>query len=85
MNKPTGNYPLAGMTFVVTGNVHIYKNRDELKKTIEALGGKVAGSVSKNTTYLINNDTESTSSKNIKAKQLGVKIISEEDFDKLKV
>lgn len=85
MNKPTGNYPLAGMTFVVTGNVHIYKNRDELKKTIESLGGKVAGSVSKNTTYLINNDTESTSSKNTKAKQLGVKIISEEDFEKLKV
>jgi len=85
MNKPTGNYPLAGMTFVVTGNVHVYKNRDELKKTIESLGGKVSGSVSKNTTYLINNDTESTSSKNTKAKQLGVKIISEEDFEKLKV
>ena len=80
MNKPTGNFPLAGKTFCVTGSVHIFKNRDELKERIEELGGKCAGSVSKNTNYLINNDKESTSGKNAKAKELGTPIISEEEF-----
>ena len=83
MNKPEGNYPLAGKTFVVTGSVYHFKNRNELQAKIESLGGKVVGSVSKNTSYLINNDTESFSSKNKKAKELGVPIISEENFLKI--
>ena len=70
----------AGMTFVVTGDVHHYKNRNELKAYIESQGGKVTGSVSKSTDYLINNDVTSTSSKNTKAKSLGIPILSEEDF-----
>ena len=69
-----------GMTFVVTGDVHHYKNRSELKAYIEAQGGKVTGSVSKSTTFLINNDVTSTSSKNQKAHQLNIPIISEDDF-----
>lgn len=69
-----------GMTFVVTGDVHHYKNRNELKNYIESQGGKVTGSVSKSTNYLINNDITSTSSKNQKAKSLGIPILSEEDF-----
>lgn len=69
-----------GITFVITGDVHHYKNRDEFKAYVEAQGGKVAGSVSKKTGYLVNNDVESTSSKNRKAKELGVPIISEEQF-----
>lgn len=68
------------LTFVVTGDVHHYKNRNELKAYIEAHGGKVTGSVSKSTNYLINNDVTSTSSKNTKAKALGVPIISEDEF-----
>lgn len=71
---------LSGMTFVITGSVHHFKNRDELKAVIESKGGKVSGSVSKNTTYLINNDTESTSGKNKKAKELNVAVISEDEF-----
>lgn len=71
---------LSGLTFVITGSVHHYKNRNELIKVIEANGGKVAGSVSKNTSYLINNDINSNSSKNKKARELGVNIISENDF-----
>lgn len=71
---------LAGLTFVVTGKVSRFKNRDELKAKIESLGGKVAGSVSKNTNYLINNDLESKSAKNLTAQKLGVPIISEENF-----
>ena len=73
-------YPLAGITVVITGGLNEFKNRDELKEIIENLGGKVAGSVSKNTDYLINNDVNSTSGKNQKAKTLGVQIISEADF-----
>jgi DNA ligase (NAD+) len=69
-----------GLTFVVTGDVHHYKNRNELKAYIESQGGKVTGSVSKNTDFLINNDVESTSSKNTKAKSLGIPIISEDEF-----
>lgn len=71
---------LNGMTFVVTGSVVLFKNRNELKEKIESLGGKVAGSVSKNTDYLINNDSMSNSTKNKTAKELGVKIITEEEF-----
>lgn len=71
---------LSGLTFVITGDVHHFKNRNELKAKIESLGGKVSGSVSSKTSYLINNDSASASSKNKKAKELGVKIISEEKF-----
>ena len=71
---------LQGKTFVVTGSVHHYKNRDELKADIVVHGGTVAGSVSSKTSYLINNDINSTSSKNQKAKSLNIPIISEEEF-----
>ena len=80
MNKPEGNFPLVGMTFVVTGKVNHFANRDELKAKIEELGGKVVGSVSAKTSYLINNDATSATGKNMKAQQLGISIISEEDF-----
>lgn len=70
----------AGQTFVITGDVYHYKNRNELKAYIESQGGKVTGSVSNSTTYLINNDAESQSSKNKKAHQLGISIITEEQF-----
>lgn len=70
----------AGQTFVITGDMYHYKNRNELKAYIESQGGKVTGSVSKSTTYLINNDAESQSSKNKKAHQLGISIITEEQF-----
>lgn len=69
-----------GQTFVITGDVHHYKNRNELKAYIESEGGKVTGSVSKSTTYLINNDAESQSTKNKKAHQLGIAIITEDQF-----
>ncbi len=68
------------LTFVVTGDVHHYKNRNELKAYIESQGGKVTGSVSKSTSFLINNDIASTSGKNQKAIQLGIPIISEDEF-----
>lgn len=68
---------LSGLTFVITGKLINFKNRDALKKEIELHGGKVASSVSKNTSYLINNDLESTSAKNQLAKRLGIPIISE--------
>lgn len=71
---------LNGMTFVITGSVHEYKNRDEFKASVEARGGKVSGSVSAKTTFLVNNDLESTSGKNQKAKELGIPIISEDEF-----
>lgn len=71
---------LAGLTFVITGAVYQYKNRDEFKASVEARGGKVAGSVSKKTSYLVNNDSESTSGKNKKAKELGVPVITEQAF-----
>lgn len=79
----TNKQDLAGKIFVITGKLESYRNRDALKAEIEARGGKVAGSVSKNTSYLINNDVTSTSGKNKKAKELGVAILSEEDFKKL--
>ena len=69
-----------GLTFVVTGDVHHYKNRAELKSYIESQGGKVTGSVSGSTDYLINNDITSTSGKNQKARQLGIPVISEDEF-----
>lgn len=69
-----------GKTFVITGSVHHFTNRGEVKNLIESKGGKVAGSVSSKTHYLINNDAESSSSKNKKAKELGVPIITEEEF-----
>ena len=69
-----------GKTFVITGAVRHFQNRDEVKAAIETHGGKVTASVSKNTDYLINNDINSTSSKNIKAKQLGIPIITEEQL-----
>ena len=71
---------LQNLVFCVTGKVSIWKNRDELSAFIESLGGKVTGSVSKNTNYLINNDVNSTSAKNNKAKELGIPIISEQTF-----
>lgn len=70
----------AGLTFVVTGDVHHFKNRNELKAYIESQGGKVTGSVSKSTSFLINNDVTSTSGKNKKAQELGIQILSEDDF-----
>ena len=70
----------AGLTFVITGDVHQFKNRDEFKAYVEANGGKVAGSVSKKTNFLVNNDVTSTSSKNTKARELGIPILSEDDF-----
>lgn len=73
----------AGMNFVITGSVHHFANRGEVKALIEALGGKVTGSVTGKTNYLINNDTTSNSSKNKKAKELGVPILSEEEFLKM--
>ena len=76
----TAGTDLSGKTFVITGKLTHFKNRDEIKTRIEALGGKVTGSVSKNTNYLINNDVNSTSSKNMTAKSLGIPILSESDF-----
>ncbi len=73
----------AGMNFVITGSVQHYSNRNEMKSLIEEKGGKVTGSVTSKTTYLINNDVASSSSKNKKAKALGTPIISEEDFMKM--
>ena len=77
---PVEDSPIVGKTFVVTGDVNHFKNRKELQAKIEELGGKVTGSVSKNTDYLINNDSESSSSKNKKAKELGIPILTEEAF-----
>lgn len=71
---------LEGKTFVITGSVEQFANRNELKDYIEKLGGKVTGSVSKNTDYLINNDVTSNSSKNKKARELSIPILSEEEF-----
>lgn len=71
---------LSGKIFVITGSLIHYKNRDELVSIIESMGGKVSGSVSAKTSFLINNDRESSSSKNKKAKQLGIPIVSEQDF-----
>ena len=74
---------IAGKTFVITGSVNIWSNRNELKAYIESKGAKVASAVSAKTDYLINNDSTSASSKNKKAKELGVEIITEEEFKAL--
>ena len=74
---------LSDKTFVITGSLNHYKNRDELVSIIEQLNGKASGSVSAKTSYLINNDINSTSSKNVKARKLGIPIITEEDFIKM--
>ncbi|MDY5539979.1 MAG: NAD-dependent DNA ligase LigA [Lachnospiraceae bacterium] len=71
---------LKGKTFVITGSVNHFKNRNELKAKIENLGGKATGSVTSKTDYLINNDTQSSSSKNRKARELSIPVISEEEF-----
>ncbi|MDR0519050.1 MAG: NAD-dependent DNA ligase LigA [Clostridiales Family XIII bacterium] len=75
--------PLAGKTFVITGSLETYANRDELKERIENAGGRAVGSVSEKTDYLVNNDIHSGSSKNKKAKQLGVKIITEAEMNNM--
>lgn len=85
LNKPEGNVEeqtLAGKAFVITGDLEHYANRNELKEIIEARGGKVTGSVTGKTTCLINNDITSSSGKNKKAKELGIPVISEEEFQK---
>lgn len=81
--KKETNSNIVGKTFVITGSLNTYENRNALKDLIESLGGKVAGSVSAKTDYLINNDVTSNSSKNKKAKELNVQIISEENFNEL--
>lgn len=78
--KDASQLPLSGKIFVITGSVEHFANRNELKEFIEAKGGKTTGTVTSKTNYLINNDVTSNSSKNKKAKELGVEIISEEDF-----
>jgi len=75
--------PLAGLTFVITGDVSIFANRKALQNHIESQGGRVTGSVTAKTSYLINNDAASASSKNKKAAQLGVPVITEEEFQRL--
>lgn len=84
-NEPVeeGEKPFEGLTFVITGSVEHFANRKELQELIERKGGKASGSVTSKTAYLINNDTTSNSSKNKKAKELGIPIISEEDFLKM--
>ena len=80
-DEPTDNINgLDGVTVVVTGKVNIYKNRTALQKDIESRGGKVVGSVSSNTDYLINNDNTSTSAKNMAAKKLNIPILTEQEF-----
>ena len=70
----------AGLSFVITGDVHSFKNRDEFKAYVESQGGSVKGSVSAKTDYLINNDSTSSSSKNIKAQQLNIPVLTEDEF-----
>ena len=77
------NQIFAGKNFVITGSLERFSNRGEAKNLIESLGGKVTGSVTGKTNYLINNDVNSNSSKNKKARELGIPILSEEDFLKL--
>lgn len=81
--EPSEEAIFEGMTFVITGSVEHFANRKELQEAIEIRGGKATGSVTSKTSYLINNDVTSNSSKNKKAKELGVPIISEEDFLKM--
>ena len=81
--EPEGGKDLSGVNFVITGSVEHFANRGEVKEEIEKRGGKVTGSVTSKTNYLINNDVNSTSSKNRKARELGIPIISEEEFLKM--
>lgn len=81
--EPEGGQDLSGVNFVITGSVEHFANRGEVKEEIERRGGKVTGSVTSKTNYLINNDVNSTSSKNRKARELGIPIISEEEFLKM--
>lgn len=81
--QPAEQQLLAGKTFVITGSLEHFSNRKELQERIEALGGKAAGSVSSKTDYLINNDVTSNSAKNKKARELGIPILSEDDFLKM--
>ena len=81
--EPEGGKDLSGVNFVITGSVEHFANRGEVKEEIERRGGKVTGSVTSKTNYLINNDVNSTSSKNRKARELGIPIISEEEFLKM--
>lgn len=78
--QPETDLRLQGMSFVVTGSVHHFANRSKVKEAIEARGGKVTGTVTSRTSYLINNDKTSASSKNKKAKELGIPVISEEEL-----
>lgn len=81
--ESTGPQSLDGLQFVITGNVNHFANRNAVKAEIEKRGGKVTGSVTSKTSYLINNDTMSASSKNRKARELGIPVISEEEFLKM--
>ena len=76
----SNNNELNGLTFVITGSINNFNNRDEMIEFIEKYGGKVVSSISNKVNYLINNDVDSTSTKNKKAKELNIKIISEEEF-----
>lgn len=80
VRENTSKQIFEGINFVITGSVEQFKNRDELKEVIEQRGGKVTGSVTSKTNYLINNDNTSNSSKNKKAKELGIRIITENEF-----
>ena len=81
--REEGEQTLAGKTFVITGSLNHFPNRNALKELIESRGGKTTGSVTSRTSYLINNDTASGSSKNRKARELGIPVLSEEDFLKM--
>ena len=78
--EPDTEKKLEGKTFVITGSLNHYENRKQLQEQIEALGGKATGSVTKKTDYLINNDRNSSSSKNKKARELEIPILTEEEF-----
>ena len=78
--QESGSVTLSGKNFVITGKLTHFKNRAELVGLIESLGGKVVGSVSKNTHYLINNDSASVSAKNLSAQKLGIPVLTEQDF-----
>ena len=80
VDEPAAADNLSSTTIVITGKLSLHKNRDELVKRITDHGGKVTGSVSKNTNILVNNDVNSTSSKNVSAQRLGIPIMTEEEF-----
>ena len=83
MDDTQNSQELSGKTFVITGSVTHFANRKELKELIESMGGKVTGSVTGNTSYLINNDSMSQSAKNKTAAKLNVPVITEEEFIRL--